>query len=108
MDDAVLVKNRLALLLDHLSDVPDPREPAKVRFPLREVLFLVTCASVAGCDDYDEIAYWGEVNLPFLKTYAEYFFGVPKEEWLRTLLNRIDPVSWSRKPGQVAKREFRP
>jgi predicted transposase YbfD/YdcC len=91
MDDAVLVKNRLALLLDHLSDVPDPREPAKVHFPLREVLFLVTCASVAGCDDYDEIAYWGEVNLPFLRTYAEYFFGVPKEEWLRTLLNRIDP-----------------
>jgi predicted transposase YbfD/YdcC len=91
MDDAVLVKNCLALLLDHLSDVPDPREPAKVHFPLREVLFLVTCASVAGCDDYDEIAYWGEVNLPFLKTYAEYFFGVPKEEWLRTLLNRIDP-----------------
>jgi len=91
MDDAVMVKNRLALLLDHLGEVPDPREPAKVRFPLREVLFLVTCASVAGCDDYDEIAYWGDVNLPFLRTYAEYFFGVPKEDWLRTVLNRIDP-----------------
>lgn len=91
MDDAVMVKNRLAQLLEHLGDVPDPREPEKVRFPLREVLFLVTCASVAGCDDYDEIAYWGEVNLPFLRTYAEYFFGVPKEDWLRTLLNRIDP-----------------
>ncbi len=91
MDDAVMVKNRLALLLEHLGEVPDPREPEKVRFPLREVLFVVTCASVAGCDDYDEIAYWGEVNLPFLRTYAEYFFGVPKEDWLRTLLNRIDP-----------------
>jgi predicted transposase YbfD/YdcC len=86
-----MVKNRLALLLEHLGEVPDPREPEKVRFPLREVLFVVTCASVAGCDDYDEIAYWGEVNLPFLRTYAEYFFGVPKEDWLRTLLNRIDP-----------------
>jgi len=58
-----LVKNRLALLLDHFSRVPDPREPAKVRYPLREVLFLITCASVAGCDDYDEIADWGELNL---------------------------------------------
>ena len=85
------VKNRLALLLDHFGDIPDPREPPKVRFPLREVLFMVTCATVAGCDDYDEIAYWGEVNLPFLRRYAEYFFGVPREEWLRTLLNRIDP-----------------
>ena len=62
-----------------------------MRYPLREVLFLVTCATVAGCDDYDEIACWGGINLPFLRRYSEYFFGVPKEEWLRALLNRIDP-----------------
>jgi len=86
-----VVKNRLALLLDHFGQVPDPREPAKVRYPLREVLFLVTCASVAGCDDYDEIADWGALNLPFLRRYSEYFFGVPGEDWLRSLLNRIDP-----------------
>jgi len=55
MDDAVLVKNRLALLLDHLSDVPDPRAPAKVHFPLREVLFLLTCARVAGRDAADDL-----------------------------------------------------
>ena len=85
------VKNRLALLLDHFGRVPDPREPAKVRYPLREVLFLVTCASVAGCDDYDEIADWGELNLPFLRRYSEYFFGVPGEDWLRALMNRIAP-----------------
>ena len=89
--DPVFVKNRLALLLDHYGDVPGPREPAKVRFPLREVLFLVVCATVAGCDDYDEIALWGEVNLAFLRRHSEYFFGVPGEDWLRALLNRIDP-----------------
>lgn len=89
--EPVFVENRLALLLDHFGRVPDPREPAKVRYPLREVLFLVTCASVAGCDDYDEIADWGELNLPFLRRYSEYFFGVPGEDWLRALLNRIDP-----------------
>ena len=89
--EPVFVGNRLALLLDHFGRVPDPREPAKVRYPLREVLFLVTCASVAGCDDYDEIADWGELNLPFLRRYSEYFFGVPGEDWLRALLNRIDP-----------------
>jgi predicted transposase YbfD/YdcC len=90
--EPVFVKNRLALLLDHFGDVPDPREPAKVRFPLREVLFLVVCATVAGCDDYDEIALWGEVNLAFLRGYSEYFFGAPGEDWLRALLNRIDPA----------------
>jgi len=54
--EQVLVKDRLRLLLDHFGEVGDPREACKVKYPLPEVLFLVTCASIAGCDDYDEIA----------------------------------------------------
>ena len=86
------VKDRLRLLLDHLGDVGDWREPARVKYPLREILFLVTCATIAGCDDYDEIADWGDQHVDFLRGYSEYFFGTPKEDWLRAVLNRIDPV----------------
>jgi predicted transposase YbfD/YdcC len=85
-------KDRLRAMLDHFGEVGDPREPCKVRYPLREVLFLVTCASIAGCDDYDEIADWGEHHIGFLREHSEYFFGTPKEDWLRVVLNRIDPV----------------
>jgi predicted transposase YbfD/YdcC len=90
--EEVFVKDRLRLLLDHFGDVGDPREAAKVKYPLREVLFLVTCATIAGCDDYDEIALWGDHHLEFLRGYSEYFFGTPKEDWLRVVLNRIDPA----------------
>lgn len=90
--EAFVVRDRLGLLLDHFSAVGDPREACKVRYPLREVLFLVTCASVAGCDDYDEIAAWGAHHIAFLRSYGEYFFGTPKEDWLRVVLNRIDPA----------------
>src|SRR5436853_1128675 len=82
----------LRLLLDHFGDVGDPREAAKVKYPLREVLFLVTCATMAGCDDYDEIAAWGEHHIGFLRGYAEYYFGAPCEDWLRVLFNRIEPA----------------
>ena len=84
-------RSSLRLLLERLGEVDDPREPCKVRYPLGEVLFLVTCATIAGCDDYDEIALWGRHHLPFLRGYAEYHFGTPKEDWLRTVINRIDP-----------------
>jgi predicted transposase YbfD/YdcC len=90
--DQLFVKDRLRLLLDHFGLVGDPREACKVKYPLREVLFLVTCASIAGCDDYDEIAAWGGHHVDFLRGYSEYFFGVPKEDWLRVVLNRIDPA----------------
>jgi len=90
--DQIFVKDRLRLMLDHFAVVGDPREACKVKYPLPEVLFLVTCASIAGCDDYDEIADWGKHHQAFLKRYSEYFFGTPKEDWLRVVLNRIDPA----------------
>ncbi len=97
------VKDRLRLLLDHFGKVGDPREACKVKYPLAEVVFLVTCASIAGCDDYDEIADWGDHHLDFLRRHGEYPFGTPRQDWLRVVLNRIDPAlfeacftSWAR------------
>lgn len=87
-----LERSSLRLLLERLGEVDDPREPCKVKYPLCEVLFLITCATIAGCDDYDEFALWGRHPLPFLRGYAEYHFGTPKEDWLRTVINRIDPA----------------
>lgn len=90
--DQPFAKDSLRLLLDHLGRVEDPREPWKVKFPLREVLFLVTSGTIAGCDDYDEIVDWGNERLAFLREYGEFYFGIPKEDWLRVVMNRIDPA----------------
>ena len=90
--DRAPVRDSLRLLLEHFGRVDDPREPWRVRFPLSEVLFLATSATIAGCDDYDEIVAWGDRHLDFLRQHGEFYFGVPKEDWLRTLMNRIDPV----------------
>jgi len=87
----ISARKSLRYFLNHLGDVPDDRDPGKVRFPLKEVLFLVTCASMAGCEDYDEIVEWGRINRDFLRRHEEFYFGVPKADWLRTLMNRIDP-----------------
>jgi predicted transposase YbfD/YdcC len=83
---------RLALLLEHFSELSDDREPGRIMYPLEEVLLLVTCATIASCDDFDDIVAWGEHHLDFLRRFAEFHFGVPCERWLRSLVNRIDPV----------------
>ena len=61
-------------------------------YPLKEVLLLVTCATIASCDDFDEIADWGEHNLAFLRRFSDYHHGIPCERWLRHLFNRVDPT----------------
>ena len=63
----------------------------------------MVCASIASCDDFDDIAAWGETHLPFLRRYLPYHHGIPCARWLNILMNRIDPelfsdcfMSWAR------------
>src|SRR3546814_18953214 len=53
-------KSRLAALLEHFSQIEDPRDPWRVAHPLPEVLLLAVCGTIADCDDYDHIHAWGE------------------------------------------------
>ena len=87
---------RLALLLKHFSKLDDDREPWRVMYPLAEVLLLVTCATIASCDDFDDIVAWGRHHLAFLRRFSEFHYGIPCERWLRALVNRIDPVLFGR------------
>jgi predicted transposase YbfD/YdcC len=87
---------RLALLLQHFAKLEDNREPWRIVYPLREVLLLVTCASIASCDDFDDIVAWGKHHLHFLRQFSEFHHGMPRERWLRSLMNRIDPDLFGR------------
>jgi len=88
-------KPRLRSLLEHFSEIDDPREAWRVAHPLAEVLLLVVCASIASCDDFDDIAAWGENHLAFLRRFLPYHHGIPGARWLNILMNRIDPGLFS-------------
>ena len=88
-------KSRLAALLDHFSQVEDPRDVRRILHPLPEILFLVVCGTIADCDDYEDIAAWGAAHLDFLRQHLPYEHGVPGERWLTILMNRINPALFS-------------
>jgi DDE_Tnp_1-associated len=89
--ETVLAKPQLRLLLDHLARIKDTRQSWKVAYPLREVLFLVVCGTIASGDDYDDIVDWGKAHLWLWRRFSEFHFGIPCADWLRTVMNRIDP-----------------
>jgi predicted transposase YbfD/YdcC len=94
--DEEMPRARLGLLLQHFSALEDGREPWRVMYPLKEVLLLVTCGTIASCDDFDDIASWGKHHLDFLRRFSAYHHGIPCQRWLRSLVNRIDPVLFGR------------
>jgi predicted transposase YbfD/YdcC len=71
--------------------IDDPRDVRRILHPLAEILFLVVCGTIADCDDYDDIAGWGEAHLDFLRHHLPFSHGVPGGRWLTILMNRLSP-----------------
>src|ERR1700675_519169 len=94
--DEEVPRARVAVLLKHFSQLGDDREPWRVMYPLDEVMLLVTCATIASCDDFDDMCAWGRHHLDFLRGFSEFHHGIPCERWMRKLVNRVDPILFGR------------
>ena len=77
-------------LLDHFSALKDPRQSAKVVYPLPEVLLLVLSATLAGADDFVETVLWGEEHLSFLRRFYRYERGIPSHDTLCDVFAALD------------------
>ena len=82
-------------LLDHFAEIKDTRQSCKVMYRLEEVLLLVVCGTICACDDYDDIVLWGETHLDFLRRLSPFHWGLPCADWLRVVMNRVDPALFS-------------
>jgi hypothetical protein len=78
-------------LLDHFSAIEDPRQQAKVLYPLPEILLLLLCGTLAGADDFVEIGLWGRENLAFLRRFCPYAQGIPSHDTLGEVIRAVDP-----------------
>ncbi len=78
-------------LIDHFSALKDPRQVAKVLYPLPEIILLLLCATLAGADDFVEMQLWGQQNLAFLRRFLPYGHGIPSHDTLGEVLAVLDP-----------------
>jgi hypothetical protein len=70
--DEELPRLHLAVLLKHFSQIEDARQSSwRVALPLAEMPLLLTCATIADCDDFDEIVAWAA------RRFAPFHFGIP-------------------------------
>lgn len=59
-------------LIEKFSVLNDYRQPWKVVHKLSDILLLVICAVIAGCDGWDEIEDFGRERLDWLRKYGEF------------------------------------
>ncbi len=58
-------------LMNRLSVIYDARQQWKVDHKLADILLLVICAVIAGCEGWEEIEDFGNERLDWLKKYGE-------------------------------------
>ena len=76
--------------LEHFTDLDDPRQRAKVLYPLDEVLLLCLLGVLAGCESWVEIAKYGEKKLTFLRRFRPFTDGTPSHDQLGDIFAALD------------------
>jgi predicted transposase YbfD/YdcC len=78
-------------ILSHFANLRDPRQHAKVLYPLPELLLLALAGTIAGADDFVEITLWGQQNQAFLRRFLPYENGIPSHDTMCDVFAVIDP-----------------
>jgi predicted transposase YbfD/YdcC len=76
-------------LLDHFSALDDPRQAWKVVYPLPEILLVVLCGTLAGAEDFVEIARWGRQKLGFLRRLLPFARGIASHDTFNDVMNAL-------------------
>lgn len=76
--------------LESFEHLDDPRQRAKVLYPLDEVLLLVLLGVIAGCESWVEIARYGEKKLAFLRRFRPFEEETPSHDQLGDIFAVLD------------------
>ena len=87
---AVTQQSPLSNLLERLAELKDPRQQAKVIYPLPEILLLVLSATLAGADDIVEMTRWAQLHPDFLRRYYPYEEGFPSHDTVSDVFKALD------------------
>ena len=82
--------------ISYCQTIRDFRQPVKKTYPLEEIIFLVFCATLAECDGWDEMVFFGEENVEFLRQYLPYEHGIPSPSTMLRVISTLSPEGFEK------------
>ena len=77
-------------ILRFFGDLNDPRQMAKVLYPLQEIILIALCAAICGADTFVEMEDFGNAKLDFLKRFLPFKNGVPSHDTFGAVFANLD------------------
>src|ERR687894_2969669 len=101
-----------ATLIEHFSDLKDPRDDKNKKHELMDILFLVIAAVIGGAEGWEAIETFGKEKLDWLRKYFPFANGVPSHDCIRMVMISLSPKAlqgcfarWMQAVVEVAKGE---
>lgn len=88
-------KNQFISLLTLLEEVPDPRVRCRVDHDLSDILVIALCTILCGGESFYDMEEFGQVRLPWLKTFLRLRHGAPRHDTYNRVFQALDPEKFS-------------
>ena len=75
--------------------VPDPRIVGMVTYPLGEILLVALVGTLCRMEDWDEIVYFAEEQVDWLRRFLPFANGIASAKTFRTVFRALDHDAFS-------------
>ncbi|KLU14022.1 ISAs1 family transposase [Xenorhabdus griffiniae] len=79
----------------HFSAIQDPRQSAKIAYPLFDILFASLCAMIAGAEGWSDIQEYTEGYHEWFLQQGLFKEGVPVDDTFARVISRINPKQFN-------------
>lgn len=80
--------------ISYFATLPDPRVNRTQLHNFQDVLMLVICGVISGCDAWTAIEAYGKAKLRFLKGFLQLENGIPSHDTLGDIFAKINPLAF--------------
>jgi len=87
--------SKVASLVARLEEVEDPRIAEMITYPLVEILFAVLIGVLCRMEEWDEIIYFAQENIAWLRLFYPYENGIASGKTFRLVFSRIDQKAFA-------------
>jgi predicted transposase YbfD/YdcC len=84
-------------LLEHFSDLPDPRMVNKCDHKLIDIVMIAICATIANADGWEDIALFAEGKKQWLKQWLALPNGIPSHDTFKRVFENIDAQAFQQR-----------
>lgn len=91
LNSKLVTKSQFISLITILKEVPDPRVRCTVEHDLSDLLTIALCTILCGGESFYDMEEFGEVRLPWLKTFLCLRNGAPKHDTYNRVFQALDP-----------------